>query len=119
MTWTLRREYRFEAAHRLPNVPPKHKCGRMHGHSYRATVRVSGTVLDERGMVLDFAEIDGVVTPWIAMMDHTTLNDHTENPTSENLARWLWMKCRAAWPDFAVTVEVSETDRSGVLYEGE
>ena len=40
----LSRTFRFEAAHRLPMVPPGHKCHRVHGHSYVVDVFVAGDV---------------------------------------------------------------------------
>ena len=51
------REFTFEAAHRLPRVPEGHKCGRLHGHSYRAEIHVRGPVRPDTGWVLDFADL--------------------------------------------------------------
>jgi 6-pyruvoyltetrahydropterin/6-carboxytetrahydropterin synthase len=84
------RTYRFEAAHHLPLLPEGHKCKRMHGHSYRVQVVVKGS-LDRRGFVADFAEIDALVLPLIAKVDHRVLNDieGLENPTAELIAAWL------------------------------
>ncbi len=116
MIATIRRSYDFEAAHRLPHVCAGHKCGRMHGHSYRVTVHVQGEVQTdgpERGMVCDFARIDEVTKPIIGDLDHSTLNDHRglENPTSEILAAWLvrWLRHRG-FPLYAISVR--ETSRS-------
>lgn len=85
------RTYRFESAHRLPRLPPTHKCHHMHGHNYRAAIVVAGT-LDERGFVKDFAEIDAEIMPLIAALDHKVLNDvpGLENPTAEIIAAWLF-----------------------------
>lgn len=82
--------YTFEAAHFLPKVHDGHKCRRLHGHNYRVDVSVAGG-LDERGFVLDYAELDGIVQPVIDELDHRCLNDipGLENPTSEILALWL------------------------------
>jgi 6-pyruvoyltetrahydropterin/6-carboxytetrahydropterin synthase len=82
--------YTFEAAHFLPKVHDGHKCRRLHGHNYRVDVSVTGG-LDERGFVLDYAELDGIVQPIIDELDHRCLNDipGLENPTSEILALWL------------------------------
>ena len=41
----LFKEFIFEAAHRLPNVPETHRCHRMHGHSYRVELTVAGVNL--------------------------------------------------------------------------
>ncbi len=107
---TLERLYEFEAAHRLPHVPAGHKCGVMHGHSYRVTVVVRGPVDPVAGWVCDFAEIDAVAKPIIARLDHSTLNDTFPNPTSELLAAWLVAEL-AAVPHL-YSVRVSETRRS-------
>ena len=83
-------EYTFEAAHRLPMVPDTHKCSRMHGHNYRVIVSIDGP-LDERGFVVDYAELDEVVQPLINRLDHRCLNDidGLSNPTAEIIAGWL------------------------------
>lgn len=109
---TLRREYAFEAAHRLPYVPEGHKCGRMHGHSYRVSVLVRGP-LNSMGWVVDFAEIDTVARPVIARLDHTNLNDAMPNPTSELLCVWLLRELAAVPHLYAV--QVAEAARSSVM----
>jgi 6-pyruvoyltetrahydropterin/6-carboxytetrahydropterin synthase len=90
MTTTIRRRYHFEAAHRLPKVPPEHRCFRMHGHNYEIEIVVSGA-LDDRGFVADFAELDSIVMPIVARCDHRVLNDvpGLENPTAEIIAAWF------------------------------
>ncbi len=115
------KEFTFEAAHRLPGVPPDHRCARLHGHSYRVIVHVSGEVDRESGMVLDFADIKAAFKPIIdAYLDHYYLNevDGLENPTSENLVRWIWQRLSPALPQLSM-IEVRETCTSGVRYRGE
>ena len=70
MTTTLTKTFRFEAAHRLPNVAQGHKCGRLHGHSYQVDVIVEGDVNPQTGMVIDFAEITEAWAPLHAVLDH-------------------------------------------------
>lgn len=103
--------YSFEAAHRLPFVPDGHKCKRLHGHNYRVEVSIAGP-LDERGFVVDYAELDAVVQPLIDQLDHQYLNDIAglENPTSEVLARWL-KRHIAARISFEPTIRIYETPR--------
>src|SRR5262249_6923385 len=88
------KDFTVEAAHRLPNVPPGHKCGRLHGHSFRAQVFVRGPIGDRSGWVIDFADIKTAFMPFYEQLDHNYLNDIAglENPTSEVLARWIY--CR-------------------------
>jgi 6-pyruvoyltetrahydropterin/6-carboxytetrahydropterin synthase len=111
-------EFRFEAAHFLPRVPAGHKCARLHGHSYRVEVRVEGPVDDHFGWVVDFAVVKEAFAPLLAQLDHYLLNDVSglENPTCENLARWIW----AGLPALPLSaVVVRETATSGCIYRGE
>jgi len=117
----LFKEFTFEAAHRLPGVPPDHRCARLHGHSYRVFIHVSGEVDAASGMVIDFADIKGAFKPVVdEHLDHYYLNDvpGLENPTSENLTRWIWQRLRPVLPQLSA-VEVRETCTSGVIYRGE
>ncbi|MFG1953700.1 6-carboxytetrahydropterin synthase QueD [Micromonospora sp. NPDC048830] len=113
------REFTFEAAHRLPNVPEGHKCARLHGHSYRVTVHVSGDVDPHSGWVMDFGDLKKAVEPIRDSLDHYYLNDvpGLENPTSEVLARWIWDRLADSLPLSAVAVR--ETCTSGCVYRGE
>ena len=119
MRTRLERDYRFEAAHSLPNVPKGHKCFRLHGHSYRVVVGVEGDVDPEIGWLLDFAAIDAIAAPIIDRLDHRTLNDLAglDNPTSENLAFWLWRELAPRLPQLA-DITVAETPTSRCVYRG-
>jgi 6-pyruvoyltetrahydropterin/6-carboxytetrahydropterin synthase len=112
------REFTFEAAHRLTHVPDGHKCARLHGHSYRVEVRVGGPVGEQTGWVMDFGEIKDAFAPLHDKLDHRYLNevDGLGNPTSENLARWIWDRLAAALPLSEVVVR--ETCTSGCAYRG-
>src|SRR5437870_3285890 len=90
----LHKVFTFEAAHRLPKVPPGHKCGRLHGHSFRVAIHVRGRVDEESGWVMDFADIKTAFSPLLEQLDHHYLNEveGLSNPTSENLARWIWQR---------------------------
>ena len=113
------RSFTIEAAHRLPNVPPGHKCARLHGHSFRIELRVRGPVEPSLGWVMDFADLKAAFEPFYEQLDHRYLNDvpGLENPTSENLARWIW---RAMKPVVSALAEVvvHETCTSGCRYDG-
>jgi 6-pyruvoyltetrahydropterin/6-carboxytetrahydropterin synthase len=114
------KQFSIEAAHWLPNVPAGHKCGRMHGHSFQIEVHVRGPVDPQLGWVLDFAEIKAAFEKVEGRIDHRCLNDveGLENPTSENLARWLWVQLRPSLPLLSKIV-VRETCTSGCVYSGE
>ena len=113
-------ELRFEAAHRLPNVPPDHRCARMHGHSYRATIHVEGDVDPRSGWVIDFAAIQAAAAPLIAQLDHHVINEvpGLENPTAEHIARWLWRGLASHVKGLAKIV-VEEGQGMGAVYRGE
>ena len=113
------KEFGFEAAHRLPNVPPEHKCARLHGHSFRCEVHVGGPLDPKLGWVLDFADLKAAVQPIIAQLDHRYLNEieGLENPTSENLAIWIWRRLSPSLPGLARIV-IRETCTSGCVYAG-
>ncbi|MBK9170697.1 MAG: 6-carboxytetrahydropterin synthase QueD [Bryobacterales bacterium] len=114
------KEFTIEAAHRLPNVPIDHKCGRLHGHTFRIEVHVRGPVDAQMGWVIDFADIKTAFKPVEEQIDHRFLNEvpGLENPTSENLARWVWQRLREDLPLLSKVV-VRETCTSGCIYEGE
>ncbi|QSB14101.1 6-carboxytetrahydropterin synthase QueD [Natronosporangium hydrolyticum] len=113
------REFTFEAAHRLPNVPEDHRCARLHGHSFRVELHVAGEVDPATGWVMDFADIKKAFAPCQEKLDHHYLNEvpGLENPTSENLARWIWDRLIGSLPLSAVVVR--ETCTSGCVYRGE
>ena len=112
--------FSLECAHRLPNVPEGHKCARLHGHSFKVEVHVAGPVGDRSGWVMDFADVKAAFAPLFERLDHRCLNDVAglENPTSENLARWLWRELQPALPQLSRIV-VHETCTSGCVYEGD
>jgi 6-pyruvoyltetrahydropterin/6-carboxytetrahydropterin synthase len=117
------REFTFEAAHRLPQVPAGHKCARLHGHSYRVEVHVSGQVSPDTGWVMDFGDLGEACRPVREQLDHYYLNDipGLENPTSEVLARWIWDRLAAELagaPAQLAAVVVRETCTSGCVYRG-
>ncbi len=106
----LYKDFTFEAAHRLPNVPEGHKCARMHGHSYNVEVTIRGPVDPRLGWIVDFAELTAAWQPLHAQLDHRTLNDvpGLENPTSELLAAWIFE--RLTFPGARVVkIRVAET----------
>lgn len=114
------KEFSIEAAHWLPSVPEDHKCRRMHGHSFRIKVCVDGPVDETLGWVMDFADLKAAFRTIEDQLDHRCLNDvdGLENPTSENLARWIWDRLKPSLPALS-KVQVRETCTSGCVYRGE
>jgi 6-pyruvoyltetrahydropterin/6-carboxytetrahydropterin synthase len=116
---TVVRDHTFEAAHFLPHVPPGHPCGRVHGHSYKVEIHVTGPVHDTLGWVVDFGDIDALMAPLIGQLDHHLLNDieGLKNPTVEILAAWLWQRLAGPLPQLCAIV-VHESTRARCLYKG-
>jgi 6-pyruvoyltetrahydropterin/6-carboxytetrahydropterin synthase len=112
------REAAFEAAHRLPNVPPGHRCHNLHGHNYRVRVECEGPLDPRLGWVCDFADVDAALAPILAEVDHRYLNEVAglENPTSEVIARWILERLQAA-PLSVVRVVVWENAQCGAIAE--
>lgn len=115
----ISKTFRIEAAHRLPRVPAGHKCARLHGHSFVIEIHVEGPVDPVLGWVMDFADISAAFAPLYQQLDHHYLNDvpGLENPTSEELARWIWRRLAPALPLLSRVV-VHETCTSACSYAG-
>jgi 6-pyruvoyltetrahydropterin/6-carboxytetrahydropterin synthase len=111
--------YHIEAARRLPRLPESHPCSRVHGHSFRVEIYVSGPVHPDSGWVIDFAELDAAFAPIREQIDHRYLNDipGLENPTSERLAAWIWQELKPELPGLSKII-VQETRQSGCVYTG-
>ncbi|MCL6106036.1 MAG: 6-carboxytetrahydropterin synthase QueD [Actinobacteria bacterium] len=111
--------FSIEAAHYLPTLPAGHKCRRLHGHSFRVEIHIAGPVDAASGWVMDFAGIKRAFAPLYQQLDHRCLNDiqGLENPTSENLARWIWNRLQPELPQLSRIV-VRETASAGCVYDG-
>lgn len=113
------KEFTFESAHRLPHVPAGHKCARLHGHSFRVVVHVEGSLAQPEGWVMDFTDIKTAFAPIRDRLDHYYLNEieGLENPTSENLAVWIWERLAPRLTGLS-RIDVRETCTSGCVYRG-
>lgn len=116
----LFKEFTFEAAHLLPRVPEGHKCRRLHGHSFRVALFIRGEVAPHTGWIRDFGEVKRLFQPIYDRLDHHYLNEipGLENPTSENLCRWIWQEVKPLLPELS-RVRVHETCNSGCEYLGD
>lgn len=120
MNVRLVHEFRFEAAHRLPQVPPGHKCERLHGHSFKIELAIAGPVDPKTGWFIDFGVVYDAWRPLYDKLDHRYLNEveGLENPTSENLAKWIWDRMKTPLPSL-MRVTVFETCDARCEYEGD
>ena len=113
------KEFVFDSAHFLPNVPPEHKCREIHGHTYHLRVYIQGHPDARLGWIMDFKELKDKITPVINLADHKLLNNipGLENPTAENITIWFWEKLK---PEIRgiIRIELKETATTGVIYSG-
>jgi len=116
----LRKTFQFEAAHLLPHLSEAHKCRRLHGHSFRVEVVVAGECDPKLGWLMDYADISEAFKPLLERLDHYYLNEipGLENPTSENLAVWIWERLKPNLP-LLTEIVVAETCVSRCVYRGE
>ena len=112
--------FSIEAARSLPNLSDGHPCKNVHGHSFKITIIVQGTSNEKSGFVIDFSEIDLSFKPILEKIDHRYLNDikGLENPSSENLCRWIWSRLYSNLPGLSEII-IKETDTTGCSYKGE
>lgn len=120
MKLELRKTFQFEAAHLLPHLPTEHKCRRLHGHSFRVEIVITGECDPNLGWVMDYADISAAFKPILDQLDHYYLNEipGLENPTSENVAVWIWERLKPSLP-LLIEVVVAETCTARCVYRGE
>ena len=116
----LRKSFQFEAAHLLPHLPKSHKCRRLHGHSFVVELAVAGECDARLGWLMDYADVTMAFKPIWEKLDHRYLNEipGLENPTSEEIAAWIWKKLK---PRLSLLTEVvvAETCTARAVYRGE
>jgi 6-pyruvoyltetrahydropterin/6-carboxytetrahydropterin synthase len=114
-------DYSFAAGHALRGY--KGKCENVHGHNYKVCVTVAGEQLNSLGLLMDFADLRGVLEAIAERLDHRFLNDlppfDTLNPSAENLAKYF---CESLEPQVqkhglhVESVTVWETDATAATY---
>jgi 6-pyruvoyltetrahydropterin/6-carboxytetrahydropterin synthase len=115
----LRKTFQFEAAHLLPHLPKSHKCRRLHGHSFKVELALAGECEPRLGWLMDYAAISEAFKPIHQRLDHYYLNEipGLENPTSENIAAWIWRRLKPRLP-LLTEVVVAETCLSRCVFRG-
>ncbi|HCX60788.1 MAG TPA: 6-carboxytetrahydropterin synthase QueD [Candidatus Cloacimonas sp.] len=111
----------FSAAHRLCGY--QGACSNLHGHNWKVRVGIECSTLDEIGMALDYSIIKNILKSILDLFDHEYLNDlpllQGQNPTSENLARIIYIEMEKGLADYDAgikEVEIYESERSSVIY---
>lgn len=118
--FTVSIEEKFSAAHLLRDY--QGKCSQLHGHNWKVTVKVQAGKLDDVGIAIDFYELKSITKEVIILLDHTNLNDldyfSYQNPSSENIARFIFQKVQEQLPAYAKLDEVVivESDGCAVIY---
>jgi len=114
-------ETSFAAAHQLRGY--KGKCEQMHGHNWKVQVHVVAEKLNEIDLAIDFHDLKRLLNEVITPLDHSFLNDifpFTEkNPSSENIAKWIYDSLNKKMPDEHVQVSavtVWESDTASATY---
>jgi 6-pyruvoyltetrahydropterin/6-carboxytetrahydropterin synthase len=135
----LERSYSFSASHlyRRPEWSEERnreqfgKCSiePAHGHNYRLTVRVAGTVDPETGFAIDLPFLDRLVRDAVVdRLDHRHVNDAIEQfapggriPTTENLVVWIAdeIRTRLAPANQLMEVRLAEDDRLASVWHPE
>jgi len=120
MTYILRKKFKFEAAHKLPNHDGK--CANLHGHSWVGWVEIAGSELStegaKEGMLIDYTDIKRAVAPLVeSYLDHHFLNSTLplDAPTSETVAKWVYEKLEPILEGL-VAIEIEETCTSSCRY---
>lgn len=115
----LRKTFQFEAAHLLPHLPKTHKCRRLHGHSFQVEIVIVGACDPKLGWVTDYADITKAFKTLLDQLDHYYLNEvpGLDNPTSENIAIWIWDRLKPTLPSLTEVV-VAETCTARCIYRG-
>lgn len=116
----LRKTFQFEAAHLLPRLPKSHKCRRLHGHSFQVEIVVAGDCDPKLGWLMDHADISTAFRPLWEKLDHRYLNEVAglENPTSEEIAAWIWRRLKPGLP-LLTEIVVAETCTARCVHRGE
>jgi 6-pyruvoyltetrahydropterin/6-carboxytetrahydropterin synthase len=120
--YTITKEFTFDAAHKLMNLPEGHKCSNLHGHTYTVIVELKSTVLDENGFVVDYGDLKPIKEYIDRELDHSYLNEIVEfdilnsNSTAENIARLIYLEFKEQFPQLSA-VTVKETPKTSARYE--
>ena len=113
----IEKDFFFDSAHFLPRVPPDHKCRNLHGHTYKLTIGIKGDISEDKGWIIDFAEIKKIIEPIVNLLDHKLLNaiPGLENPTAEIIAKYCFDKIKKQLINLYF-VKIEETPTSRFIY---
>jgi 6-pyruvoyltetrahydropterin/6-carboxytetrahydropterin synthase len=115
--YTITKEFRFEGAHHLPQMPEGHKCRRPHGHSYLVRVELASDELDEFGFIEDYGQLNDIRSYIDTVLDHRDLSEifGAENTTAEWLAERFYILWKRSHPMLSA-VTICETPSVSATY---
>ena len=120
--WRLTVRGEFASAHALRHY--QGKCESLHGHNYAVEMVVEGeTLTPDTELVVDFSILKKELRTELGLIDHVNLNEYppfdTVNPSSENLARYLYRRMKARLSEMPVrlySLTVGETAMQSATY---
>lgn len=116
--YTISKEFNFSASHCLDHLSQSHPCASTHGHNYTVVVELSGSKLNDVGMVMDYHDL-APIKEWIdKTVDHKHLNDvFSFPPTAENMAEHFYHRFKMVLSSASISaVTVKETDKTAARY---
>lgn len=140
--YSITKSFKFEAAHRLMNMPKDHPCSNFHGHSYVVKVTISTPLINDQGMVIDFGKLKSFQKWLDDNFDHATILNPEDkelynvlksfnfkirtmpngDPTAENMASFFYDNLLHICYENNVTsgtlkIEVQETVGNSATFE--
>ncbi len=114
------KDFKFEAAHFLPNAELGTANARVHGHSFRARVVIDGEPNADTGYVFHFDDLRVALADTQDALDHRLLNDveGLAAPTLERIAMWVWNRLANKVPGLAEVHVSRDSCDEGCIYAG-
>ena len=113
-------ETHFAAAHQLHGY--QGMCKDLHGHTWKVRVEITTNQVNEIGISFDFKELKSITESVIDRLDHQHINEvapfDQENPTAENLAKYIYHEVKKKLPSFVRMSQVTiwESDIYAISY---
>lgn len=107
LTFEIEKDFQFEAAHYFGHADANDLFKKIHGHSFKGTVRIEGNAQEEKGWIRDLWKIDKIISETVEPLDHALLNevDGLEQPALEQIAKWIFERLEPKLPGLT-SVEV-------------
>jgi 6-pyruvoyltetrahydropterin/6-carboxytetrahydropterin synthase len=113
----ISKQFHFSASHEQSQLPPEYACSRLHGHNYIVEINMCAPEVDDWGFAFDIAKLKPFQRIIDDELDHRHLNDILPGQTStECLAKWLYDRAKALYPDRLYSIRVSETPKIWAEY---